>query len=58
MNASVTPPLVEVRDLSVKFAGRDAPVNAVNGVSFKLMPAEVLCLIGKSGWENLSRCAV
>jgi peptide/nickel transport system ATP-binding protein len=49
MNASVTPPLVEVRDLSVKFAGRDAPVNAVNGVSFKLMPAEVLCLIGESG---------
>jgi peptide/nickel transport system ATP-binding protein len=49
MNASVTPPLIEVRDLSVKFGGRDAPVNAVNGVSFKLMPAEVLCLIGESG---------
>jgi peptide/nickel transport system ATP-binding protein len=49
MNANVTPPLVEVRDLSVKFAGRDGQVSAVNGVSFKLMPAEVLCLIGESG---------
>ena len=49
MNATVTPALVEVRDLRVKFAGSDATVNAVNGVSFKLMPAEVLCLIGESG---------
>ena len=49
MNATTTPPLVEVRDLSVKFAGRDATVSAVNGVSFSLKPAEVLCLIGESG---------
>ena len=48
MNPTV-PPLVEVRNLSVKFTGHDATVNAVNGLSFKLMPAEVLCLIGESG---------
>ena len=49
MISIVTPPLVEVRDLRVKFAGRDATVSAVNGVSFHLNPAEVLCLIGESG---------
>ena len=41
--------LVEVRDLTVKFAGRDETVSAVNGVSFSLMAGEVLCLIGESG---------
>ena len=49
MNAIATPPLVEVRDLSVKFAGRDGVVSAVNGVSFTLKTAEVLCLLGESG---------
>jgi peptide/nickel transport system ATP-binding protein len=49
MNASTMKPLVEVRDLSVKFAGRDETVSAVNGVSFSLMPGEVMCLIGESG---------
>jgi peptide/nickel transport system ATP-binding protein len=42
-------PLVEVRDLTVAFTGRDATVSAVNGVSFNVMPGEVLCLIGESG---------
>jgi len=42
-------PLVEVRDLTVKFVSRDATVRAVNGVSFDLMPGEVLCVIGESG---------
>ncbi len=42
-------PLVEVRDLQVNFVSREANVAAVNGVSFDLMPSEVLCIIGESG---------
>lgn len=42
-------PLVEVKNLEVKFVSRDATVRAVNGLSFTLMPGKVLCLIGESG---------
>ena len=42
-------PLVDAADLSVKFVDREATVSAVNGVSFEVMPGEVLCLIGESG---------
>src|SRR6266699_5129124 len=42
-------PLVEVKHLSVKFVSRDTTVHAVNGVSFTMMPGEVLCIIGESG---------
>ncbi len=42
-------PLVEVDDLAIKFVSRDATVHAVNGLSFKLEPGQVLCLIGESG---------
>jgi peptide/nickel transport system ATP-binding protein len=49
MSTAMSQPLVEVRDLHVAFAGRDATVSAVNGVSFNVMPGEVLCLIGESG---------
>ena len=41
--------LVNVSDLCVTFASRDAEINAVNGVSFTLDPGEVLCILGESG---------
>lgn len=42
-------PIVDVQDMSVKFVSREATVYAVNGVDFRLMPGEVLCVIGESG---------
>ncbi len=49
MEMTLQRPLVEVRDLQVSFVSREATVTAVNGVSFALMPGEVLCIIGESG---------
>src|SRR6266436_1065717 len=42
-------PLVEVDDLHVRFFDGDETVWAVNGVSFEMLPGEVLCIIGESG---------
>ena len=42
-------PIVDVQGMSVKFVSREATVYAVNGVDFRLMPGEVLCVIGESG---------
>jgi peptide/nickel transport system ATP-binding protein len=47
--AAQTKPLVEVKDLTVKFVSREATVQAINGVSFEMAPGEVLCIIGESG---------
>jgi peptide/nickel transport system ATP-binding protein len=44
-----TEPLAEVRDLKVRFVGREDTVHAVNGVSFAVHPGEVLCILGESG---------
>lgn len=52
MNAiteSARDPLVQVRDLTVRFVNRDMNVPVVNGVSFSLREGEVLCLLGESG---------
>ena len=49
-SSAVAPrPLVEIRDLTVNFVSREATVAAVNGVSFDVLPGEVLCIIGESG---------
>jgi len=49
MDATTPRPLVEIRDLTVNFVSREATVAAVNGVSFDVLPGEVLCIIGESG---------
>ncbi len=42
-------PIVEVRDLRVRFVTPETTVYAVNGVDFSLHPGEVLCILGESG---------
>lgn len=42
-------PLLEVRDISIRFRTEDGPVNAVQNVSFKLSSGEVLAIVGESG---------
>jgi peptide/nickel transport system ATP-binding protein len=49
VDSAASRPLVEVRDLDVRFVSREATVSAVNGVSFDVMQGEVLCIIGESG---------
>ena len=46
---AIPPPLVEVRDLCVRFVSREATVHAVNRVSFTMQSGEVMCIIGESG---------
>ncbi len=41
--------LLSVRDLYVRFVGRERTVHAVNGVSFDLAAGEVLGILGESG---------
>jgi len=48
-DARTPKPLLQIRDLSVRFKTDRGHVHAVNGVSYDLMPEETLCIVGESG---------
>ncbi len=45
----MTEPILSVRDLSVEFPTRHGILTALSGVSFDIMPGEVLGVVGESG---------
>lgn len=44
-----TTPMIDIKDLSVTFNRGRKPVKAVNGVSLRVRPGEVVALLGESG---------
>ena len=49
MPASNQAPLLAVEGLKVHFPTSDGPVRAVDGVDFRVDPAQTLCIVGESG---------
>ncbi|MEI8235327.1 MAG: ABC transporter ATP-binding protein [Verrucomicrobiota bacterium] len=45
----MNPPLLEVRNLSIRFATEEAAVDAVREVSFRIEKGETLAVVGESG---------
>lgn len=45
----MTTPLLDVRGLSVSFAGRGGPIRVIDDLSFQVNEQETLCIVGESG---------
>jgi len=52
----VSEALLEVRDLTVTFAGRGRPVRAVDGVGYCVYPRQTLAVVGESGSGKTVSC--
>ncbi|MBR2686397.1 MAG: ABC transporter ATP-binding protein [Aquamicrobium sp.] len=42
-------PLLDVRGLSISFAGRNGPIKVIEDLSFQVNEQETLCIVGESG---------
>ena len=52
-------PMIAIRDLHVQFASNDTIVHAVRGISYDVLPGEVVALVGESGCgKSVSSLAV